>query len=232
MRTNILLREYFFRNIIDQYNTDVFISTWSEMGYSNKDIKTTLSKQNVSDLVFSYTPIDYEILNFKHEYINEINSIKVPDFIKKIEPNNYKGALPMTYLMHRCNNLKTKYEEKKGFKYDIVIRSRPDIYIGVKLKLKKAFNTIHLKKIHKETFFCDQFAYGDSCSMDYYSNVFLLLHLYWKYNSLPRYKDIPVGERLMRKHLLNSNFKLKSLNLYFPILRYEKVKESKFKYLS
>jgi hypothetical protein len=43
----------------------------------------------------------------------------------------------MWYSQHQANQLKIKYEEAHNFKYDVVVRSRPDVALVDTLNLEK-----------------------------------------------------------------------------------------------
>lgn len=120
---------------ISDLNPDIFVSTWLHTGFSYNEKRDThiLDKRHDVDLSL--------IERIKSSY-NNIKSIEVEDYddwllnldplIKNIMSGKLIGgeaitAPPQLYKMYRCNQLKSKYEREHNFKYDVVIRVRPDL---------------------------------------------------------------------------------------------------------
>ena len=124
--------------------------------------------------------------------------------------------------IYKCNKLKEEYEYNNGFKYDIVIRSRPDLIIKEKIPLKIIKNidknTIYVPSVNKYDVLTsnrfigtvDQFALGDSDSMNIYADVYNFI--YPTYINLLKNKQVicPTSESI-----LNYYFKTKNLRLIF-----------------
>jgi hypothetical protein len=54
---------------------------------------------------------------------------------KKISQNNFQSILKQYYCLKRVNDLKCQWEDKYNFKYDLVIRLRPDLLFLTKDQL-------------------------------------------------------------------------------------------------
>lgn len=181
--------------IIDKFETDIFIHTWSKIGsktlpnwyndnYSlDKHIEATESQDSVD--------IKYFIDHIKIKKI----LIEYPDiryFYNKFhDDNNQKffNNCMMHYSINKANALKTEYESDNNFKYDMVIRCRFDLYFEKLIIENFISNTIYLPpnqnmdvkfdprmlNLLKTQGFSympnDQFAYGCSDSMNYYSSI-------------------------------------------------------------
>ena len=88
----------------------------------------------------------------------------------------------MLFLIYQCNNLKSRQEYINQKAYDVVFRIRPDyrfdiFWINTLNVLKVTPLTLYTAAIHGEL--DDQFIYGDSYSMDIFSNsINRLSHLF------------------------------------------------------
>lgn len=90
---------------------------------------------------------------------------------KELDDNNlnYLNMRRMWYKIYILNYLKQTYEKINNFKYDIVVRLRPDLYILDEIidfkKYKFTDNIIYG--------LLDEFNFGNSFSMDIYCSLFL-----------------------------------------------------------
>lgn len=117
------------------------------------------------------------------------------------------NVLSMFYGIMQCNFLKKCYEQSNNFKYDCVVRIRPDAIIknpidctSFDLDNLNTFNTpINLKDIYIN----DHFAASSSHNMDLYSQAFINIP---KYYYMDEVDFIP--EILMRHHVNKSNLKI------------------------
>ena len=130
----------------------------------------------------------------KQEFEEYFNSLSFPSYVRKDI-----GFLSMAYSLYACNQLKSKYEKMNNMKFDKVVRMRFDSDI---------INEIHLDKLKKYPLtlekntgdwggLSDQFAIGDSESMDHYCNI------YHNLNNLQHVKFHP--ESLVEEHLSKSD---------------------------
>lgn len=196
------------KNILQTLSPDIFIHTWEGSGISHKEKKDTEEGiVTFDDLKNLYNPKDIVIENFESSFLEEYKGVKVPEVLKKKEPSNYKGSIPLFYKMYECNKLKKEYEKKHKFKYDVVIKLRPDLMILDKMALnsidsdKLYFSDYAINQHHQIS---DKFAYGSSTVMDQYTNVWEHLKEYWE-NPLGEntWETHRVGERLMFYHINN-----------------------------
>lgn len=116
-------------------NPDIFVSTWSHKGFSynvNRD-SHILSERN---------DFDFELVDKIKNYYKNLKSFEVEnynDWLNNLSPeikHIMSGKLiggeavtspPQLYKIYMCNELKKRHELKCGFKYDVVIRTRPDV---------------------------------------------------------------------------------------------------------
>lgn len=200
-----------YRKIIKELNPDVFIHTWSFCGHAdilqshNENYQIDQYKKYADSYRF-ITPVGELIKLYKPKNI----LVEHPDydfFIEKIKKseqvfdddfgeNKYKffNTLMMYYGIYMSNKLKKYFEKSRNFNYDIVIRSRMDLYFE-KFDIKQTIDDIIENKIllppnedmdvvfpkdMKEDLIKtgpsfmpnDKLAYGNSQAMDYYSSVY------------------------------------------------------------
>jgi|SRR6056300_493012 len=230
-----------YNHIIQPLNADVFIHTWTFSGHS--DIHSTHNNNydifKYKEYVESYshiTPVENIISCYKPKKI----LIEHPDydfFIQKIKKsyrhnkktndfeyklfgneNNYKwfNVLMMYYGIYMSNKLKCNYEKKKNMQYDLVIRSRMDLFFekfninnqdnhNITLPPNEDIDIVfdeHMKKqlldVGPKFMPNDKFAYGGSKQMDYYSSAYLFFD-----------KDVDYyphhGEAVITEHLWDKN---------------------------
>ena len=128
---------------ISKYNVDVFLTTWDDPGISLWDIHQ--KKENIykeitlteSELSKIKNLREFKIFNFQKfvnnlediEFKNKLNNyIELSKFnrMEKYNPIDYLTSYPQLFTIYEANKLKRHYEKKHFFKYDIVIKSRPD----------------------------------------------------------------------------------------------------------
>lgn len=218
-----------YLKFISKYNLDVYISIWNETGFYEKNKTVNVDLNNIK---LCYKPKKIEIIQFKNEYFDKIGKTIYPETLKKLNKN--QSSLPMYYLIHRCNELVKKYEIENDINYDFIIRSRPDLFIpSIKLFLNTK-NNIYLSHKIRETYYSDQFAYGSYEAMNYYCDVFNRLTNYWDKENLINIQDsknVPVGEKLMRIHLKNSNYSTREIFAPINIIRNNKSSNFLFNWL-
>lgn len=158
--------EYVHKNLLANNDVDVFWHSWEVVDHETKE-----------KLIELYKPKD----TLYTKYFNE-ESLKR---YHKIHDSRFPPAntIHMLYSVFRSILLKREYELRNNIIYDCVIKSRFDYALNVKFD----FSNIEKGKIYVPNdlirghlkpngIYCnDQFAMGDSCSMDLYGMTFLYL---------------------------------------------------------
>lgn len=190
---------YLERNLISKYKPDIFIN------YNYKDDDDI--ECDKEELVQLYNP---KLINFE----------KTPDIVKESVGmvNGYEYATESTpnsifnmwWGIYQSNELKKKYEEENGFKYDVVIRTRFDVEILEEVELRNWSDSIFIPigADHRDGF-NDLLAYGSSHTMDYYCSTFHNLVDYIKGGELIH------PERLLRAHL--EDYKCRLIRTHMPM---------------
>lgn len=164
-------------NLLDIYNPDVFISTWENLVPIKNTRLKTLPPENDTDyreLMRMYNPINFEVEDYSSGF-EEIWNQKTQQNFHKLETNaNLISIISMWYKTMRVTQLKSNYESLMGFKYDIVIKSRPDLKLHEPIHLFPPYeNTLYIPKGWDWSGgWNDLFAFGGSEVMDIYGNIF------------------------------------------------------------
>ncbi|WP_367106730.1 hypothetical protein [uncultured Psychrobacter sp.] len=109
----------------------------------------------------------------------------VPSQMKKRQPKSI-WSRNLFYKIHKCNELKKYFEQQNNFKYDLVIRLRPDLAIGEIISPKIDKNTLYFRYYSIDTSYqiADQYFYADSVTMDKVCDIYNHIEDIWKkYNS-------------------------------------------------
>lgn len=175
--------------ILDPCQPDVFLSTWTTLGWRAEGNLITLghgqfkgfdhysqdiNQEEVLDLL---KPESWEVENFLNE------EQKIIDQAKKHKPNcghpldRPENTISMAYKLFKCNELKKAHEQKIGAVYDLVIRSRPDmVYMSCPVDQNVLSYTdqdyLLTSQAHSYDMASDLFAIGKSPVMDSYSSLY------------------------------------------------------------
>ncbi|WP_187487465.1 hypothetical protein [Duffyella gerundensis] len=127
-------------NILSKLNCDVFASVWDERGYSfhhgqaspahyasNKDVSSEKIEYCLAHSGCNVRNVEIE--NFDEWISNQDSKIQslYHEGLKFDSKVVKATAFPQLYKIFRANQLKSEFEKKNGFKYDLVIRMRPDM---------------------------------------------------------------------------------------------------------
>lgn len=160
MRDWIINYVYFKQYLLDHYDVDVFISTWR--GYKMDDVMNT------------YGAVAVDVQDYEKGFDARWKSITNP-YEKNKESNvNLVNCMSMWYKTWRVNELKNEYQSTIGVKYDLVIKTRPDLRLESKVVLEKPKkDTLYIPKGWDWSGGVnDLFAYGNSQVINVYSDLF------------------------------------------------------------
>ena len=119
------------KNISNFKNMDIFIHTWDTLDrltpsyYNTKYSDNSINLEMVKQL---YKPKDILV---------ETQTIKNPDTLCPYNKISLEGHKYYFESFYKANEMKKKYEKTNNFKYDIVIKSRPDVIYKTPLDLTK-----------------------------------------------------------------------------------------------
>ena len=193
-----------FKRIIEEYNADIFFSTW--------DIENVENGDTISNFKSKYNPLICEVENFKVWEDNYWSVIK-PNYTpsRYLSPGEYNKAnrsslFAMWYKIQKSNHL-TKLVDKK---YDIVVKLRTDIELSNNFKLEKNnyLNFPHGIISIPDWDNCfgphDFIFYGSPKLMDYTTNLFYFIS---KYHAEGQYIYPP--ENLLRHHIAQKDIDIR-----------------------
>lgn len=189
MRTAILLSgqirnskdtyESIKKNLIDVYDADVFISTWTNSDKIGKSVLAGGSKgddSTIDEIIKMYKPKNIEVEEYNDELIQSIQKLyKNKDVSIPVETKPL-AVFMMWYKTAKVNNLRKAYEKRNGFNYDVVIKTRFDLACDEPLPIIDANSHRHTIWIPKgwdwKGGMNDLFALGNTHVMDYYCSMF------------------------------------------------------------
>jgi len=183
--------QYYKKNLLEKYDVDVFIHTWSSPA--------------AYDFINLYRPTRVEVSPDLPMYLNE-KYTNTPD-AKKFPPRNTVCAL---YSIFRSCQMKIDNEVITQ-KYDWVVKTRSDFALPVVIpfeQLQKGILYMPMcrKKAYGDWLGNDQFAIGDSDVMNKYMSTYWNMDRY--YNS-----GVPMnGEEMLRANLLENTLVGRHLN--------------------
>ena len=205
--------------LIDPLEADVFIHGWyfkvDEIENKHKMYRKEETSQ--SEVLIYAKPKKYELEAYNKEKEQEmINKFLIDKIQEKYKDKSdlcqlFPNTCGMLWSIYKSNLLKCEYEKEHNFKYDIVIRCRPDFEYYTKLNfdiLRLVDNNTILLPLDNyayNTQQCDKFAIGTSENMDYYSNIQSQLIEYS--NKYPN--DFWDGPKIIKKHLTLKNIQIK-----------------------
>jgi len=182
--------EYIKKNIIDKFDTDVFIYGYKKtISHETYKIRQMPDCVSVEEILEMYKPKEYTFNKFNDKFVNRTILKDDPDYyqslIKRFHggPDYYKYTIKlvnmycMYFNVYNCNELRKKYEEKTGTKYDCVIRTRFDMKIESDryIKFIQALNDNNIGVIgpNKSHYsISDYFAIGKPDAMNKYSDLY------------------------------------------------------------
>ena len=147
---------------------------WSGDEIKKRFIENTRDNLDILDR-YNYEGIIIESFESKKKEFQEyLDSLTFPLYSR-----GDIGFLSMAYSIYTCNQLKVKYEMMYDMKFDKVVRMRFDSDITTEIHLDKLNHPLLLEKnTGNYGSLTDQFAIGDSKSMDHYSEMYNnLVHL-------------------------------------------------------
>lgn len=200
-------------------DADVFVHTWKESGGANSFSVTSENFSSFKNL------LALQIEEQPKNISNVFRGVTAPKSLKADEPIHYRGTLPLYYSMRRSFELLEQWEQKQNVTYDIVIKMRFDCdFLGFTFRAPKRLssNTIYGERclIDARYQFSDKFAFGSRRAMEIYMKGFDAIEGAWsEYTEGSPWCGRPVGERLMRRHLVESGCELKYTNVVFFLRR-------------
>ena len=187
--------EYNFINnkkYFKDYDVDYYLHISND---ENKD-KYFNKKIDLEKIIKIIKPIKYIVedeinfeINFKNKYLNHKR---------------------MWYKIYLLNEMKKIHEKINNFKYDIVIRLRPDLYILNEFNINNILTDVIYGK-NNNGVFLDEINFGSSKIMDMYANLFLHFDKYIHLN-------IDRPDIILNLYCYDFNLKLKESDINYKLV--------------
>lgn len=203
------------QHVIDRLNPDIFIHTWDTVdcyGHS-----TPISQ------VFDRVNSLYRPKNIIIETASQFKSPPEYNSRTDVPHRSSHWVMSMFYKIAKCNELKYNYEKING-KYDIVIRSRPDILFNSPLNITSNVNEgiVYLPRYGNFGGLNDQLAYGSSATMDKYSS------LYYEFDKYVR-EGIKINPEIyLNHHIRKQNIQILRDDVSYVLLRINGSRQDNF----
>ena len=154
--------------IFERFKPDIFISTWDQDGQAGQLQKTAVDM---------YRPKAIEIQSWP-EVLASWGDLAELDKRKRADVT-VANVLGMFYKIYRSNQLKRAAESSAGVRYDAVVRLRTDLLFYDAPDLRGIIpGYVAIGNTFGYGGLPDLFAYGDSGSMDVYSDLFPRIRSY------------------------------------------------------
>ena len=223
----------FNKYILSNFNTDIFISTWST---SNFSVKEGFNYKDTNNITFEklkdiYKPLAINIFQKPKDISKSYLNVNIPKILIKKEPIHYSGAIPFSYLTYQTNLLLNHHIQIKNEKYHAIIHMRPDLsffsnipeYVFDKMDYLWTLTSPFDYRVS------DRFSISNFNNYNTYTSLWKNLNIYWKnplgnkkYLFFYNKKNHLVGERLMNYHIKKfNNIKLQQLPKICDILRHK-----------
>ena len=119
----------YLKKIFEDYDTDYYIHTWES--FNGKSLCTNKEGNDILDLD-DYTHTSEDIEKIRNSYPNVV-SMKVDsrELMNKILSTDTRlCSFPHFYCAYEANKVRRVYENMNGFRYDVIVKIRPDIIFG------------------------------------------------------------------------------------------------------
>jgi hypothetical protein len=198
---------------------DMFLSTWDDYGYRSDDFNT--NKVDINKYKADFTSSEFESYN-KDFFMTNYYTEKWKEYSHLSCNTTCPNSVSMLYKINKSYILLHNYEIENNFKYDVIIRLRPDLKFNQQIDIsnikESLFNnylympTSHGKYIIVTKYIMDQLFFGNSVVME------KILNTYRDINSLI-ISDCPhTGEGFLWKQIMNNNITIQRFMCSYGII--------------
>ncbi len=195
-------------NLLDHYDTDIFIHTWSK---SNNVRGKDFGKDDIDiekEIKEIYKPKSLLIEPQKEFKLNFCECFN----FARTNPHNVFSKM---YSMSCVGNLLKEYQLNNDVQYDIVLSLRSDMEFLKPIKLIKEENKIFIPgnvRVPENTYH-DYYAYGSSNIMQVYFNV------YNEFDNICKKLNKFKPEKVLTDYIDSKNIEVKFCDLFYNLLR-------------
>jgi hypothetical protein len=213
-----------------EWRTDVFIEAWSTLGANRIARLRSGTDQTGGPLDPQWLAEYPNLVSLKvertpHNVSRHFHGLDLPAALVHANANSYGSTLPNLRRMHQCHQAVRAWEDACGFRYDAVVKMRPDYVCGgsswaaLLVAVRQVLAHGRDPRAQPYPFFhehgwpavmvSDKFAVGTSAAMGYYLGAWRRLRRLF---ADPRLRDASgranhlVGEKLMKVHMRAAPF--------------------------
>lgn len=200
------------KNLIDVYNADVFISTWSDSHKIGKSVLAGGSSPDdstIDEVIGMYKPITIEVDKYEDELVQKFKKMFSPYEANAPFETKPLAVFMMWYKTWKVNQLRINYQKINHFKYDTIIKSRFDLDCDSEIQIiDPQPNQIYIPKGWDwKMGYNDLFALGNDSVMNYYCDMFN--------NLIPMLDD---GHMFHPEYLMKAYLDLSGFSIQRPIM--------------
>lgn len=213
-----------------EWRTDVFIEAWSTLGANRVARLRSGTDQTGGPLDPQWLSVYPNLVSLKVERTprnvsRHFHGFDLPAALVRANANSYGSTLPNLRRMYQCQQAVRAWEDASGFRYDVVVKMRPDYVCGgstwaallVAVRLVLAHGRDPTTQPHPffhehgwpAVMVSDKFAVGTAAAMAFYLGAWTRLPALF---ADPRLRDASgranhlVGEKLMKVHMRAAPF--------------------------
>ncbi len=213
--------EYYKKNLLDKYDVDVFIHSWSTE-FKDKLIELYNPKLYIIEEQKNFNPIYLMLCQIKHlKFGLRMLRAKKKGFLKDLYYVS-KFAMSRWYSTKQSLNLKKQFEINSGIEYDCVISARFDIALLKPLDLK-LFDMRYINVAHRRRLV--HYDYYMTYNKNYIRDYDEALEDLWLFSNSSNMDKIATLYDNMNKYIYASPWSIlqhiKSENLSYQYIDYE-----------
>ena len=219
------------------WEVDVFVDTWIESGIGRKHENNVLVSSPLSEAsaldpnwLTSYPRLSgLRVERTPASASTLLRGVTIPRLLRELAPEHYSGTLPHLWKMYSCKEQWKAWEIDQQVSYDAVIKMRPDSQFFTSSMLSHIMGAVgailgerHLPDHERTHLFTssehvaatgmvsDKYAVGTPRGMGFYMDLWQTAPALWKEwegRSNASRGVVPVGERLMFRHMQKAAFR-------------------------
>ena len=179
-----------FNNVIKSHECDFFIHSWTNLGFSFNGLDSEGFKKygfnrnspdlDQQDVINRFHPVRYKFEVYEEFEPDFIEEAKYYTRLNPWDPPTGDRLISQKKKIYLCDLLRRDYEQQNNFRYDVVIRLRPDIAFNRSIDIAQYdLSSLHMPTEYGYNIASDIFCFGNSDLMTQYSDLYInLRHLY------------------------------------------------------
>ncbi|MGI8490566.1 hypothetical protein QWJ20_18795 [Pectobacterium sp. S5] len=154
LRTYDRCAPFLKKNLINKYDCDLFMHTWSTLDHNTitwHNSTSSKGKSDKSDIIKAYG--EFREIEIEEQKPQDWGVVKIKKSHDSDETKmSIFGIHSMYYSIRKSNQLREEYATKNKIKYDLVLCIRPDIWLKKNLDISNILNKLPTQDIDKGFF--------------------------------------------------------------------------------